>query len=121
MGTTAIDYPVPEKIIYFSVFTDSTITRYIGIGVGLASLITENLLSHPFVVLRRQCQVGFVSDVSWLFVASSGESSFSSSCGAEVEEIVVYMKDIQPTEYDFHIRTMQLDNIKVLFIHQWMR
>lgn len=36
---------------------DATITRYIGIGVGLASLITENLLSHPFVVLRRQCQV----------------------------------------------------------------
>ncbi|XP_023718131.1 solute carrier family 25 member 46 [Cryptotermes secundus] len=36
---------------------DGTITKYIGIGVGLASLITENLLSHPFVVLRRQCQV----------------------------------------------------------------
>ncbi|PSN54025.1 hypothetical protein C0J52_14572 [Blattella germanica] len=33
------------------------ITKYIGVGVGLASLITENLLSHPFVVLRRQCQV----------------------------------------------------------------
>ncbi|XP_069697716.1 mitochondrial outer membrane protein SLC25A46-like isoform X2 [Periplaneta americana] len=36
---------------------DIAITRYIGVGVGLASLITENLLSHPFVVLRRQCQV----------------------------------------------------------------
>ncbi|KDR12085.1 solute carrier family 25 member 46-like [Zootermopsis nevadensis] len=36
---------------------DGNITRYIGVGVGLASLITENLLSHPFVVLRRQCQV----------------------------------------------------------------
>lgn len=36
---------------------DAAIPRYIGIGVGLASLITENLLSHPFVVLRRQCQV----------------------------------------------------------------
>lgn len=36
---------------------DVTITKYIGVGVGLASLITENLLSHPFVVLRRQCQV----------------------------------------------------------------
>lgn len=31
--------------------------KYIGGSVGLISLITENLLSHPFVVLRRQCQV----------------------------------------------------------------
>lgn len=31
--------------------------KYIGVSVGLVSLITENLLSHPFVVLRRQCQV----------------------------------------------------------------
>uniref|UniRef100_A0A0A9X8A3 Solute carrier family 25 member 46 n=2 Tax=Lygus hesperus TaxID=30085 RepID=A0A0A9X8A3_LYGHE len=36
---------------------DDTVQRYVGIGVGLATLITENLLSHPFVVLRRQCQV----------------------------------------------------------------
>lgn len=36
---------------------DATIQKYVGIGVGLATLITENLLSHPFVVLRRQCQV----------------------------------------------------------------
>ncbi|KAJ9598718.1 hypothetical protein L9F63_010604 [Diploptera punctata] len=36
---------------------EDDVTKYIGIGVGLASLITENLLSHPFVVLRRQCQV----------------------------------------------------------------
>lgn len=26
-------------------------------SVGLATLVTENLLSHPFIVLRRQCQV----------------------------------------------------------------
>lgn len=31
--------------------------KYLGVSVGLVSLITENLLSHPFVVLRRQCQV----------------------------------------------------------------
>lgn len=31
--------------------------KYIGVSVGIVSLITENLLSHPFVVLRRQCQV----------------------------------------------------------------
>ncbi|XP_063980431.1 mitochondrial outer membrane protein SLC25A46-like [Diachasmimorpha longicaudata] len=36
---------------------DITIKRSIGIGCGLASLITENLLIHPFIVLRRQCQV----------------------------------------------------------------
>ncbi|XP_065335994.1 mitochondrial outer membrane protein SLC25A46-like isoform X2 [Cloeon dipterum] len=33
------------------------VKKYVGIGVGWASLITEHLLSHPFVVLRRQCQV----------------------------------------------------------------
>lgn len=27
------------------------------VGVQWVSLVTENLLSHPFVVLRRQCQV----------------------------------------------------------------
>lgn len=31
--------------------------KYIAVSVGMVSLITENLLSHPFVVLRRQCQV----------------------------------------------------------------
>lgn len=35
--------------------------KYIGGSVGLISLITENLLSHPFVVLRRQCQVNYNS------------------------------------------------------------
>ncbi|KAL1493385.1 hypothetical protein ABEB36_011448 [Hypothenemus hampei] len=34
-----------------------TLRRYIGSGVAFVSLITENLLSHPFLVLRRQCQV----------------------------------------------------------------
>lgn len=36
---------------------DIAVTKYVGLGCGLASLITENLLIHPFVVLRRQCQV----------------------------------------------------------------
>ncbi|CAH0687721.1 unnamed protein product [Spodoptera exigua] len=30
---------------------------YITTAISVASLITENLLSHPFIVLRRQCQV----------------------------------------------------------------
>lgn len=33
------------------------VRKYLGVSVGLVSLITENLLSHPFVVMRRQCQV----------------------------------------------------------------
>ncbi|CAH1254546.1 SLC25A46 [Branchiostoma lanceolatum] len=31
--------------------------RFAGFGVGLASLLTENVLSHPCIVFRRQCQV----------------------------------------------------------------
>lgn len=34
-----------------------SLSRYLSVSVSLVSLITENLLSHPFVVLRRQCQV----------------------------------------------------------------
>lgn len=36
---------------------DIVVNKYVGLGCGLASLITGNLLIHPFVVLRRQCQV----------------------------------------------------------------
>ncbi|KYN37347.1 Solute carrier family 25 member 46 [Trachymyrmex septentrionalis] len=36
---------------------DITVSKYVGLGCGLVSLITGNLLIHPFVVLRRQCQV----------------------------------------------------------------
>lgn len=36
---------------------EASMRKYLGVSVGLVSLITENLLSHPFVVLRRQCQV----------------------------------------------------------------
>lgn len=34
-----------------------SLSRYLSVSVSLVSLITENLLSHPFIVLRRQCQV----------------------------------------------------------------
>lgn len=34
-----------------------SLSRYLSVSVSLVSLITENLLSHPFLVLRRQCQV----------------------------------------------------------------
>lgn len=36
---------------------DITVKRYIVAGCGLASLITETLLVHPLIVLKRQCQV----------------------------------------------------------------
>uniref|UniRef100_A0A8C5S2N7 Solute carrier family 25 member 46 n=1 Tax=Laticauda laticaudata TaxID=8630 RepID=A0A8C5S2N7_LATLA len=35
------------------------INRFAGFGIGLASLFTENVLAHPCIVLRRQCQVNY--------------------------------------------------------------
>lgn len=43
--------------IYESPDEDISIRKYIGVSVSMVSLIAENLLSHPFMVLRRQCQV----------------------------------------------------------------
>lgn len=34
-----------------------SLRRYLSVSVSLISLITENIISHPFVVLRRQTQV----------------------------------------------------------------
>ncbi|XP_065364946.1 mitochondrial outer membrane protein SLC25A46 isoform X4 [Calliphora vicina] len=42
---------------YESQEDEISIRKYLGIGVQWVSLVTENLLSHPFIVLRRQCQV----------------------------------------------------------------
>ncbi|XP_017130576.1 solute carrier family 25 member 46 [Drosophila elegans] len=36
---------------------DTSVRKYLVMGVQWVSLVTENLLSHPFIVLRRQCQV----------------------------------------------------------------
>ncbi|KAH8387121.1 hypothetical protein KR093_004869, partial [Drosophila rubida] len=36
---------------------DVSLRKYLVFGVQWVSLVTENLLSHPFIVLRRQCQV----------------------------------------------------------------
>ncbi|KAG7499311.1 solute carrier family 25 member 46 [Solea senegalensis] len=33
--------------------------RFAGFGIGLVSLFTENVLSHPCIVFRRQCQVNY--------------------------------------------------------------
>ncbi|XP_022915368.1 mitochondrial outer membrane protein SLC25A46 [Onthophagus taurus] len=40
---------------------DAALQKYVGQGVSVVSLIAENLLCHPFVVLRRQCQVHYNS------------------------------------------------------------
>ncbi|EDW06129.1 solute carrier family 25 member 46 [Drosophila mojavensis] len=36
---------------------EASLRKYLVFGVQWVSLVTENLLSHPFIVLRRQCQV----------------------------------------------------------------
>ncbi|XP_056641486.1 mitochondrial outer membrane protein SLC25A46-like [Diorhabda sublineata] len=48
--------PFPDYNNYIHA-EDIKVKRYIGSGVTFISLLAENLLSHPFVVLRRQCQV----------------------------------------------------------------
>ncbi|XP_019969003.1 mitochondrial outer membrane protein SLC25A46 [Paralichthys olivaceus] len=35
------------------------LNRFAGFGIGLVSLFTENVLAHPCIVLRRQCQVNY--------------------------------------------------------------
>jgi len=35
--------------------------KYAGLGIGVAGLLAENLACHPFVILRRQCQVNVES------------------------------------------------------------
>jgi len=35
--------------------------KYAGLGIGVANLLAENLACHPFIILRRQCQVNVES------------------------------------------------------------
>ncbi|KAM4532120.1 mitochondrial outer membrane protein SLC25A46 [Fundulus diaphanus] len=35
------------------------LNRFAGFGIGLVSLFTENVLAHPCIVFRRQCQVDY--------------------------------------------------------------
>ncbi|XP_029025346.1 mitochondrial outer membrane protein SLC25A46 isoform X2 [Betta splendens] len=35
------------------------LSRFAGFGIGLVSLFTENVLAHPCIVFRRQCQVNY--------------------------------------------------------------
>nr|XP_031840287.1 solute carrier family 25 member 46-like [Nomia melanderi] len=52
-----LDVPVVHPLAVDNPPTDDIMKKYIGPGCGLVSLITEKLLVHPFIVLRRQCQV----------------------------------------------------------------
>ncbi|XP_044736429.1 solute carrier family 25 member 46-like [Chrysoperla carnea] len=52
---------IPITLKELSPSDELEVKRYVGICVGLVSLITENLLCHPFLVLRRQCQVHYNS------------------------------------------------------------
>ncbi|KFB35218.1 AGAP002704-PA-like protein [Anopheles sinensis] len=47
--------------LYESPEDEISLRKYLGASVNLISLITENLLCHPFLVLRRQCQVHHAS------------------------------------------------------------
>ncbi|KAF3422798.1 hypothetical protein E2986_00545 [Frieseomelitta varia] len=53
-----LDVPVVHPLVEDSPPSeDVTVKKYIGACCGLATLITETLLVHPLIVLRRQCQV----------------------------------------------------------------
>lgn len=45
------------EIEIYLIILDIVVKKYIVLGCSLVGLITENLLIHPFIVLRRQCQV----------------------------------------------------------------
>ncbi|CAD0202283.1 unnamed protein product [Chrysodeixis includens] len=49
------DFPGPPLVM--DEVSDDETNAYVTTAISVASLITENLLSHPFIVLRRQCQV----------------------------------------------------------------
>lgn len=36
---------------------EMTLRNYLSVSVSMVSIITENIISHPFITLRRQCQV----------------------------------------------------------------
>ncbi|XP_076261773.1 mitochondrial outer membrane protein SLC25A46-like [Rhynchophorus ferrugineus] len=56
-----LQYSNTESSKTYQNYEDITVKRYIGSGVAFVSLITDNLLSHPFLILRRQCQVNHAS------------------------------------------------------------
>lgn len=58
-------YFVHAKLLKLFVSTDDSFAgqadgsteKYAELSIGLVGLLADNLLSHPFIVLRRVCQV----------------------------------------------------------------
>ncbi|KAG8456317.1 hypothetical protein GDO86_002198 [Hymenochirus boettgeri] len=55
----ADSHPAPPVLVEESNGSAEQLNRFAGFGIGLASLFTENVLAHPCIVLRRQCQVNY--------------------------------------------------------------
>uniref|UniRef100_A0A8C5KQN6 Mitochondrial outer membrane protein SLC25A46 n=1 Tax=Jaculus jaculus TaxID=51337 RepID=A0A8C5KQN6_JACJA len=53
------DEPFPGDGRSAQAQSSEQLNRFAGFGIGLASLFTENVLAHPCIVLRRQCQVNY--------------------------------------------------------------
>ncbi|XP_014790187.1 mitochondrial outer membrane protein SLC25A46 [Octopus bimaculoides] len=56
--------PEPSPVNYYAAAQppsprQTDIVRFTGMAVGISSLFAEKLLSHPCIVLRRQCQVHY--------------------------------------------------------------
>ena len=54
--------------------------KYAGIGIGLSGLLAENIVCHPFTILRRQCQVIIASHWSVILILSP---HWSGQCGGQ--------------------------------------
>lgn len=53
--------PTKRRMVRDPHSSTTDVDRYFGVGLGLAGLICENIVSHPFIVMRRQCQVNMMS------------------------------------------------------------
>ncbi|XP_023652892.1 mitochondrial outer membrane protein SLC25A46 [Paramormyrops kingsleyae] len=56
---TAAAPAVPSEDIQPAAGASEHLNRFAGFGIGLASLFTENVLAHPCIMFRRQCQVNY--------------------------------------------------------------
>ena len=56
-GAGGLSTPTKRRLVRDPNSSITDVDRYFGVGLGLAGLICENVVSHPFSVMRRQCQV----------------------------------------------------------------
>ncbi|EEB16011.1 conserved hypothetical protein [Pediculus humanus corporis] len=57
LNVLPINLSTNSTVVSPGVEEDADVSKHVGPSVSIATLIAEHLLSHPFVVLRRQCQV----------------------------------------------------------------